>query len=202
MSEQTRTPIPEYAHDYPETAQTLEQVRLPFYCCNCLRKKETAYVTPNFGPFCDDCMHELREAAAYSSAPHHESCESECNPYSATCGAKFCTYGAMAAHERTHTAETVPPAPATPALTVQPEYTLRGHGTIVVGDDRALASAVRAAIRLSPVSRVTVQTVESALRQREAAALPVREDAPPPGGVRSVEKDTKDMLTRRDTSDD
>jgi HAMP domain-containing protein len=60
------------------------------------------------------------------------------------------------------------PAPATPV--VQPEYTLFGHGTIVVDDDRDLATAVRAAMRLSPVGRVTVQTFESFYRQREADA--------------------------------
>lgn len=54
-----RTTIPAFAADYPERAQTIDQARLPFYCCNCLRKKETTYLTPNFGPFCDECLEDV-----------------------------------------------------------------------------------------------------------------------------------------------
>jgi len=54
----TRTHIPSFAADYPEVAVTLEQARLPFYCTNCYRKRETSYLTPNFGPFCDECLQE------------------------------------------------------------------------------------------------------------------------------------------------
>lgn len=56
----TRTPIPTYAADYPERAQTLAHAILPFYCCNCYRKRETTYLTPNFGPFCDECLEEIQ----------------------------------------------------------------------------------------------------------------------------------------------
>ncbi len=52
-------PVPKFASDMPEVAQTLSQTRLPFYCCNCQRKRETAYVTENFGPFCRDCLSEV-----------------------------------------------------------------------------------------------------------------------------------------------
>ena len=51
--------IPEYAKDYPDVAQTLEQASLPFYCCNCYRKAETTWVTPNLGPFCALCLAEI-----------------------------------------------------------------------------------------------------------------------------------------------
>lgn len=54
-----REPIPQFTSDYPEVAQTIEQTRLPFYCYNCYRKRETRYITPNFGPFCDDCLKEI-----------------------------------------------------------------------------------------------------------------------------------------------
>ena len=56
----TRTSIPAYAADYPERAQTLTQAFLPFYCINCYRKRETTYLTPDFGPFCDACLEEAR----------------------------------------------------------------------------------------------------------------------------------------------
>lgn len=36
-------------------------------------------------------------------------CEGDCNPYVSTCGAKFCTYEEMAAHERTCSALPAPP---------------------------------------------------------------------------------------------
>ena len=55
----TRTPIPAYAADYPEVAQTLSQCFLPFYCINCYRKRETVYLTPDFGPFCEECLKQL-----------------------------------------------------------------------------------------------------------------------------------------------
>ncbi len=51
--------IPDWASDYPEIAETLEQARLPFYCINCYRKKPTKYITENFGPFCELCLEEL-----------------------------------------------------------------------------------------------------------------------------------------------
>lgn len=51
-------PPPPFADDYPEIAKTPEMLRLPFYCCNCQRKRHTAYLTPNFGPFCWECLHE------------------------------------------------------------------------------------------------------------------------------------------------
>jgi hypothetical protein len=43
MTDKKRVTIPQYAEDYPAAAETLEQARLPFYCCNCYRKKETTY---------------------------------------------------------------------------------------------------------------------------------------------------------------
>lgn len=52
--------VPKFAYNYPARAETLEQARLPFYCCNCSRKGPTKWVTANFGPFCDDCLDELR----------------------------------------------------------------------------------------------------------------------------------------------
>jgi hypothetical protein len=55
------TRIPSYAADYPEIAETLAQAMLPFYCINCYRKRETRYVTPNFGPFCENCLKELKD---------------------------------------------------------------------------------------------------------------------------------------------
>ena len=55
----TRNTVPAFAADYPEVAQTLGHTRLPFYCCNCQRKRETTYLTDNFGPFCDDCLKEV-----------------------------------------------------------------------------------------------------------------------------------------------
>lgn len=51
--------IPAFAENYPEIAKTLEQVRLPFYCCNCQRKRNTYYINPNFGPFCKECLELL-----------------------------------------------------------------------------------------------------------------------------------------------
>jgi hypothetical protein len=59
----TYTPVPDFAADYPEIAETLEQARLPFYCINCYQKRETVYLTPNFGPFCRECVKEMRLAA-------------------------------------------------------------------------------------------------------------------------------------------
>lgn len=56
----TRTKIPSYAIDYPERAVEIAHFHLPFYCINCWRKRETTYLTPNFGPFCDECIVELR----------------------------------------------------------------------------------------------------------------------------------------------
>jgi hypothetical protein len=55
-----RNTIPSFAADYPARAVTLEQLSLPFYCINCQRKKETIYLTPDFGPFCDDCLQEVQ----------------------------------------------------------------------------------------------------------------------------------------------
>lgn len=55
--------IPAFAEDYPKIARTLEQTRLPFYCCNCQRKRITRYINPNFGPFCDECL-ELLDASS------------------------------------------------------------------------------------------------------------------------------------------
>lgn len=51
--------VPQFAVDYPELAETIEHARLPFYCCNCLRKRPTTYLAPNFGPFCKDCLDEV-----------------------------------------------------------------------------------------------------------------------------------------------
>jgi len=51
--------IPKFASDYPEIAQTLEQARLTFYCMNCYRKRSTAFLTPDFGPLCHECIEEL-----------------------------------------------------------------------------------------------------------------------------------------------
>lgn len=53
------TPVPDFAVDYPERAETLDHARLPFYCVNCHRKRPTRYLTPNFGPFCGECLREL-----------------------------------------------------------------------------------------------------------------------------------------------
>lgn len=54
--------IPDFAAKYPETAQDLKQAWLPIYCINCYHKRETAYITPNFGPFCRACLEELNTA--------------------------------------------------------------------------------------------------------------------------------------------
>lgn len=54
--------VPEFAQhnaDYPEVATKVDHLRLTFYCCNCTHKREAAYVTPNFGPFCRECLKEL-----------------------------------------------------------------------------------------------------------------------------------------------
>jgi hypothetical protein len=56
----TRNPIPKFAADYPERATELNHLHLTFYCINCQRKRETTYITPNFGPFCDECMNDLQ----------------------------------------------------------------------------------------------------------------------------------------------
>jgi len=63
----TRTHIPLFARDYPEVAETLNQTRLPFYCINCQRKRETTYLTPNFGPFCDECLEEAKKVELIQS---------------------------------------------------------------------------------------------------------------------------------------
>ena len=54
-------PVPRWAtgESYPEIATLSEQMRLPFYCINCYHKRPTAYLTPNFGPFCADCLKEI-----------------------------------------------------------------------------------------------------------------------------------------------
>ena len=52
-------PVPDFAKDYPDQAQTLEQTRLPFYCCNCQRKRPTRYMTPDLGPFCQECYKQI-----------------------------------------------------------------------------------------------------------------------------------------------
>ena len=59
----SRVTIPAYASDHPEQAQTLLQAMLPFYCINCYRKRETTYLTPDFGPFCDECLAGARKVA-------------------------------------------------------------------------------------------------------------------------------------------
>lgn len=51
--------VPRWAEDLPPIAQTVEQMRLPFYCMNCSRKGPTGWVTPNFGPLCEQCAEEL-----------------------------------------------------------------------------------------------------------------------------------------------
>lgn len=58
----TRHAIPAFAADYPEVAKTLEHTRLPFYCMNCQRKRETTYLTPDFGGLCDECIGEMNRA--------------------------------------------------------------------------------------------------------------------------------------------
>lgn len=57
-----RNTIPNFAADYPVTATDISHLRLTFYCINCMRKRETTYLTPNFGPFCDACIAELKTA--------------------------------------------------------------------------------------------------------------------------------------------
>jgi len=57
----TRVKIPDFAKDFPEMAQSLVQTRLPFYCINCQHKRETTYLTPDFGPFCDECLKEAEK---------------------------------------------------------------------------------------------------------------------------------------------
>jgi len=56
----TRTKVPSYAADYPKRATDIKHFSLPFYCINCQRKRDTTYLTPDFGPFCDDCLGEIR----------------------------------------------------------------------------------------------------------------------------------------------
>jgi len=55
------TPVPDFAKDYPEQADSIDHVRLPFYCCNCLQKRPTRYLTPNFGLFCAECLREFEK---------------------------------------------------------------------------------------------------------------------------------------------
>lgn len=74
-----------------------------------------------------------------------------------------------------------PASPAEPRWRVSPEYTLGGHGTSDVAET-GLAAAVRAGTRLSPTGRVTVQSIESAERQREAVVRPRAESTPPEQG--------------------
>lgn len=52
-------PMPDFAANYPDTAKTIKQLGLTFYCINCLRKTETTFLTPNFGPVCRQCVKEL-----------------------------------------------------------------------------------------------------------------------------------------------
>ena len=52
-------PVPDFAADYPERAASIVHTRLPFYCANCRRKRPTKYLTPNFGPFCEECSKEI-----------------------------------------------------------------------------------------------------------------------------------------------
>ncbi len=59
----TRNPIPSFARNFPDIAMDLAQTRLPFYCANCQRKRETTYLTPDFGPFCDECLDEASKVA-------------------------------------------------------------------------------------------------------------------------------------------
>lgn len=54
-----RNTVPGWAADLPECAETLQQLSLPFYCCNCYRKRTTTYLTSDFGPFCDECIQEV-----------------------------------------------------------------------------------------------------------------------------------------------
>ena len=52
----------------------------------------------------DDLVADLRQELAASPVPVPEgrtACDSECNPYVAACGARFCTYEEMAQHKRT-----------------------------------------------------------------------------------------------------
>lgn len=51
--------VPEFAFSYPNIAETFDQIRLPFYCMNCLEKGPTGWVTPNFGPLCARCAEEI-----------------------------------------------------------------------------------------------------------------------------------------------
>jgi hypothetical protein len=53
--------IPFFAKDYPERATELNHLSLTFYCINCQRKAKTRYLTSDFGPFCDDCINELKK---------------------------------------------------------------------------------------------------------------------------------------------
>lgn len=57
----TMEPVPKFAADHPLIAETMEQARLTFYCMNCYRKRPTGWVTPNFGPLCEECLEELNE---------------------------------------------------------------------------------------------------------------------------------------------
>ncbi len=45
------------------------------------------------------CADDL--SALLRSTPPESTCESECNPFHASCGALFCTYEDMAHHEKT-----------------------------------------------------------------------------------------------------
>jgi len=55
---------------------------------------------------CLECAGELLDEAAEALStpvdptPEPETCTSECNPYMSRCGAKFCTFEDMAAHEQ------------------------------------------------------------------------------------------------------
>lgn len=51
--------VPNFASDAPSRAAVLRDLSLPYYCINCQRKADTVYLTPNFGPFCAECVKEL-----------------------------------------------------------------------------------------------------------------------------------------------
>lgn len=54
-------------------------------------------------------------ASAPPEMPQPPKCEGDCNPHCASCGAKFCTYEAMAEHQRECRAAGAPETPAPPA---------------------------------------------------------------------------------------
>lgn len=93
---------------------------------------------------------QIEELKAGEAFPSLGVCESECNPHEARCGAKFCTYEDMAAHEKTHSGEASPSRPMAPAADGRLRWLLTASiedvGMAIV-EDGSVVELWRAAIR-------------------------------------------------------